>query len=142
MPELIFQPDLGKKAYRLKCRFITVADPRPEWVEAEKYRQAERFTEDMSKRGFIYDPNKLPASERGFKLSGPYPATSITGLPPASDYHQPTGREARDRVLAGDLMRSSDKTYVADVPNLDSTDKWEWELSAVFIHPTIRTELE
>ena len=137
-PTIFLKPELEKKAYRLKCRFTVEANSLPDWVEKIKYKVAEEFVSDMEKQGWKYDPNKLPPAERGFKLSGPFSHMQTVQLPKFSTFK---AAEALPRVRAGDRMRDNTNNYVQTVPLLDQTDKWEYELSAVFIRSQILTEL-
>ena len=142
MVELLLRPDLGKKAYRLKCRFTIEANHKPEYLEKVKYKVAEEFINDIKKQGWEYDPNRLPPSERGFKLTGPYPATPMTGLPTKAEQFRFNAKRDMPRIAAGDKMRLPELNYAQSVPLLGETDKWEYELSAVFIHATILVETQ
>ncbi len=141
IPELLVRPDLGKRGYRLKCRFTVEAYTRPEAVNKLKFKVAELWVQDMYKQGFDYDPNVLPMDERGFKLVGPFVSTPITGLPKTSDIRPMSGREALRRVLTGDPLRDTGKNFVANLPAIHETDKWEYEISAVFVHTTLMAEI-
>lgn len=138
LPELLIRPDLGKRAYRLKCRFAMPAYPLPTWVESEKYKMAERFVSDMAKQGWEYDPNRLAPSERGFRLRGPYATTPVSDIKAIG--RSIVARRDLPRVLAGDPLRDTGEDFASIVPLLDETDKWEYEISAVFIRNTILVE--
>ena len=137
--ELLLRPDLGKKAYRLKCRFIVGAFPSDRTLEKAKYEAADLFVRDMAKQGWQY------LDEHGFKMTGPFPATEIVILPKRSEqerWHTPT-RELLSAALAGHPLRASHRGegYVRNVPSLDSTDSWEFELAGVFVHDTLLAEM-
>ena len=138
MTVLLFRPDLGKKAYRLKCRFVIEAFPTQDWLDKKKIETAERFVSDMKKQGWEYDPNKIVPSERGFKLRGPFQATPVMVLPKAPRIIP--NHEALARVKAGDLMRDTGEDYAVTVPILSESAQWEYEISAVFIRSTILVE--
>lgn len=138
--ELIIRTPREKKAYRLRCRFTVDAGASQDSIDKMKIRVAEKFVEDMKKQGWEYDPNKIEASQRGFTLKGPFLPTPITGLPKFHERIRFNSREALPRVMAGDPMRLPDKSWVVDMPTITTTDKWDYELSAVFIRPTIMIE--
>ena len=140
LPELLIRPDLGKRAYRLKCRFAMPAYPLPTWVENEKYKTAERFVSDMAKQGWEYDPGRLAPSERGFKLTGPYPKTPILVLPSSVERQRIDAHRDLAKVRAGDRMRDKGSDYVSTVPMIEESEYWEYEISAVFIRNTILVE--
>ncbi len=141
IPELLLRPDLGKRGYRLKCRFTVEAYTRPEVIEKVKYKIAEAWVRDMAKQGFEYDPNRLEPSVRGFTLRGPFNSTPITGTPKLHTIRPMSGREALMRVIQGDRLRDTVGDYAVTLPALNETDKWEYEISAVFVHPTILAEI-
>lgn len=142
MVELLLRPDLGKKPYRLKCRFTIEANHKPEFLERVKFQVAEAFVIDMKKQGWEYDPNRIPPNQRGFKLTGPYPATPVTGLPTKAEQFRFSAKRDMARVMAGDPMRLPPTSWAKSVPILGETDKWEYELSAVFIRETILVETQ
>ena len=135
--ELLLRPDLGKRAYRLKCRFVTGSFPSERTLEKAKYEAADLFVSDMAKRGWQY------MAEHGFKMRGPFPATEIISLPKPSDarWHIPS-RELLPAVSQGYNGRAAiDGGYARNVPLITETDSWEFELAGVFIHDTIMTEV-
>ena len=139
LPEVLIRPDLGYKAYRLRCRFIMDAYPLSDWVTKTKFKVAEMFVADMAKQGWEYDPNKLPVHERGFKLAGPFPQTpDITNIKVPRRY---SGKQALLMVAAGNRLHDEGQDYAVTLPTIDISEKWEYELSAVFIHKTILTEI-
>lgn len=139
--ELLLRPEVEKKPYRLKCRFSIDAYPRPEWVEKYKLQVAEQFVNDMERQGWEYDPNVLPVSERGFRLRGPFTTTPLTGLPSHVDRVRMSAAAMLPGVRAGNPYRDSGHDYAATVDPIDSTERWEYEISAVFIRPQIFTEI-
>ena len=136
--ELLLRPDLGKKAYRLKCRFVIGAYPSEGTVEKAKYHAADLFIADMAKQGWQY------VSRHGFTMKGPFPATQMIMLPKRSEqerWHTPS-RELLSAAQAGYRARTgADGGYVRPVPLLSDTDAWEFELAGVFTHDTILTEV-
>jgi len=136
MPELMLRPDLGKKAYRLRCRFSIGAFPSRDVLEKAKVACAERFVIDMAKQGWDY------LDKYGFRMSGPYPPTEIVNLPSRSKqerWHQPSA-EIMAAVMAGARIRAQDDGYVKAVPPVALSDYWDFELAGVFVHNTILTE--
>ena len=136
--ELLLRPDLGKKAYRLKCRFVIGAYPSERTLEKAKYHAADLFVTDMAKQGWQY------VSRHGFTLKGPFPATETVILPKRSAqerWHVPS-RELLPAIQAGYRARTGvDGGYARAVPLLSETDAWEFELAGVFTHDTIMTEV-
>ena len=141
LPELLLRPDLGKRAYRLRCRFTVGAGISPDKLETAKMKTAELFVQDMRKQGWEYDPNRLEARLRGFTLKGPFSTTPITGAPSRLERVRFDAKRDLSRVLAGDNMRLPDIDYAITVPLLDESDTWEYEISAIFIRNTILTEV-
>ncbi len=137
--ELILRPDLGKKPYRLKCRFVIGAYPSARALEKGKFEAADLFVRDMAKQDFDY------VDHYGFKMSGPFPAVETVTLPSASQqerWHTPSA-EMITAIRAGyqpeQLARNGG--YAKSVPLISETDAWEFELSGVFVHDTILTEV-
>ena len=136
--ELLLRPDLGKKAYRLRCRFVIGAYPSARMLEKAKYHAADLFVADMAKQGWQY------VSRHGFTLKGPFPATVTIELPNVGQqerWHVPS-KELLPAVQAGYRARTGvDGGYAQPVPLLTDTDAWEFELAGVFTHATIMTEV-
>jgi len=131
MPEILLRPDLGKRAYRLRCRFTVDAYPTREWLDKAKVAAAEAFVKDMGKQGWQYQ------DKYGFRLSGPFPAISPVALLSKAKQNR-WHLNARYPVT---LRQQAQDNYVANVPALNATDKWEFELAGVFVRPTILTEV-
>ena len=136
MPEILIRPDRGKKAYRLKCRFVIDAFPSERFLDKAKYAAAEQFVRDMEKQGWRHEP------QHGFKMTGPYPATEIVNLPKRSEQEKWNipSRDLLAAVQAGYRLDSPAASYVKPVPLITETDRWEFELAGVFLHETILTE--
>ena len=135
MTTLLIRPDLGRKAYRLRCRFRTEAFPRDAWLDKAKYAAAEAFVRDMAKQGYEYQ------DAHGFKLAGPFSCLHIATLPKHS--WQFSAAEMLQRLRAGQPVsdRHEGKDYARTAPALTATDQWEYELAGVFIHKTILCEM-
>lgn len=141
IPEILIRPDLGKKAYRLKCRFTVDAHISPERFEKLKFEVAEAWVEDMKLQGWEYDPNRIEKSQRGFNLSGPFYITPVTGLPKFHERRKMTSKEMLPMVAQGRRVFDEGRDWAVPVTPLNQSDKWDWEISAVFIHETILTEI-
>lgn len=132
MPAILVRPDLGKRAYRLKCRFTLPANPKPSWVEKAKYATAQWFIQDMAKEGWEY------VGKFSFTLKGPFPHIDVAlSLPKRSkqeQWHFNARQPRLTRVGKG-------IPGVANVPLLDGGADWDYELSAVFIRPAIVIEM-
>jgi|SRR3990167_1466215 len=138
MPELLLRPDLGRKAYRLRCRFVIDAAPvlphyRAIWereLEKAKYKAAELFVRDMARDGWAY------LDGHGVTMTGPFPATVTVASRP-SEWHIPS----RDLMAAAHYRFSPPRNgNVLTVPLLEETGSWEFELAAVFSRDTIVME--
>ena len=128
--ELLLRPDLGKRAYRLRCRFSVGAFPKEDWLGKAKVAAAEKFIEDMAKHDWHY------LEHHGIRMTGPFAAMQAMSLPPRHQqekWHWNARMPFLPRGLSNDVP-------VVTVPSLDESDKWEYELAAVFVHDTILTE--
>ena len=137
MPELLLRPDLGKRAYKLHCRFRMDAYPSESWLDKAKYAAAEQFVKDMAKQGWQY------VEKHGFKMTGPYVSVSPVTLPRRSQqkqWHIPS-RDMLAALQAGYRFRANGGNYVQEVPSLTATEKWEFDLAGVFVHKTILIEV-
>lgn len=144
MAQLIIRADPGKRAYRLRCRFVIDAAPaqpyfRQAWereLEKAKYETAERFVRDMAKKGWEY-LGRYP-----WRFRGPFPVMPIVTLPRRSQsrWHIPS-RELLAAVQAGYRPVEHTDAVIRDIPVLSHSDRCEYELSAVFIHKTILVEV-
>ena len=136
--ELLLRLDLGKRAYRLKCRFVIGAFPSERTLEKAKVHAAELFIADMAKQGWQY------VSSHGFTMKGPFPATTTVILPKRSEMERwnTPSRELLPAVQSGYRARTGvDGGYARPVPLITETDAWEFELAGVFTHETILTEV-
>ena len=136
--ELILRPDLGKGAYRLRCRFTVDAPPRhlqrravwAQTLEKMKLECAQRFVNDMAKRGWEY------MDKHGFQMTGPYHGVQVVDLSKLRRQHFNT--RSPDFWHRNGLGPES---AVTTLPSLQESDKWDYELSAVFIHKTLLAEI-
>lgn len=134
---LLLRPDLGKRAYRLRCRFTVNAFPDTAMLERAKVQAAEMFVRDMAKQGWEY------LDKHGFKMTGPFIPMKIVALPKRHQqarWHT-SSHELLAQARAG--FRSpalSEPNYVTAVPALSETESWDFELAGVFVHKTILTE--
>lgn len=138
--ELLLPKEKSKRAMRIKCRFQIDAGHSERMLEKMKYKVAEAFVEDVEKQGWKYDPNKLPPTERGFRMTGPYPATIVRGAPSKAERFHFNAERDTAAVRAGERFLPKAMNYVSMVPDITETDRWEYELSAVFIHDEILVE--
>lgn len=136
--ELMLRPDLGKRAYRLRCRFTIGAMPSARTLEKAKYHAAELFVRDMKQQGWEY------LDHYGFRMTGPFPATEAVTVPKRSQqarWHIPS-HELLPALLAGyRVPMPVEPSIVRCVPTISTTDAWEYELAGVFIRDTILTEV-
>ena len=133
---LLLRPDLGKKAYRLRCRFTVPAFPRKDWLDKAKVTAAEAFVRDMAKQGFEY------VDKYGFEMTGPFAPLVRGSLPKRHEqerWHQ-SSREMLPGLMRGVAPRASGGGYVSVVPSLNETEQWDYELKGVFVHKTILVE--
>lgn len=135
--ELLLRPDLGKKAYRLRCRFVIGAYPSEWTLEKAKFHAADLFVKDMAKQGWEN------VSKHGFKMSGPFAPVQVVNLPKASQqeqWHTPS-KDMIAAITAGYRPPPPAPNYVQTVPDVAECDDWEFELAGVFVHPAIMTEV-
>ena len=133
--ELLLRPDLGKKPYRFKARFVTGAFPSDHALEKAKYEAAELFVCDMAKQGCEHVPSY------GFTMRGPFPATVAVILPKRSEqerWHTPSAQQLASQRFA---RAGVDGGYARPVPLLAESNSWEFELTAVFIRDALLTEV-
>lgn len=142
---LILRPDLGKKAYRLKCRFTIEAFPTKRSLELGKFKAAGLFVTDLAKQGWEN------VEKFGFKLNGPFSPVEIMTIPKRSE--QPrwnaSSKEMYGAIQSGNIQNyqrqqyermAADGGYARPVPHITEVDSWEFELVGVFVHKTILME--
>ena len=136
------RPDLGKKPYRLKCRFDVGAYPSERVLEQAKYAAMEQWIADMAVRGFEYigASSRLPDQERGVRMAFKGAHLEIRGIPKPK--RPPSSREMQAAVMQGARFRAEDDfSSVRTVPHYTETERWDYELSAVFLSDTILAEI-
>lgn len=126
------RPDLGKKAYRLHCKFSIGNHPRPEFLKKATYAAADRFVVDMHKQGWEY------VEKFGWDRTGPFPAMRAVALP--KRVRVPSAREMLAGVKQGNPYRAQAFYGVQSVPLINESEDWEYRLAGVFVHKTILTE--
>ena len=143
MPELLLRPSLERRAHRLKCRFPIDAAPihpykRAIWereLEKAKRKWAEWFIEEMRKEGWAY------LDRYGFRMRGPFPQTVTSAPVKRPPWHIPT-RDLIAAVRAGyRLPPPPDDGAVRSMPLLTETERWEFELTAMFSREALRIEI-
>lgn len=130
-PAVLIRPDLGKRPYRLKCRFKIEAHPDPERLRRGAASALEMFVRDMRKQGWEYDPR------HPVKLDGPFPIVETVTL---KTPHRLTSREMLAGVRQGARFLPQHETMAKPVTPLAMSEYWEFEVKAVFIRDTILTE--
>lgn len=129
---LLLRPDLGKKAYRLRCRFRVGAYPGARFLEKAKYAAGEQFIRDMQVRGWEY------VDRYGFRMTGPYAPVEPTTI---HVIRPPSSRNMLTAVAQGARFLPTDQGSQAQaMPVLHESENWEFELAGVFVHKTILTE--
>ncbi len=134
MTELILRRDLGKKAYRLKCRFRIGSYPNERMLEKGKFEAAGMFVTDMAKQGYEY------VDQYGFKMSGPFPYVETVQIPKRSEQKRwnDSSKALFASIQSGNFKRGAeDGGYAREVPRIEETDDWEFELAGVFVHETL-----
>lgn len=130
--ELILKPDLGRKAYRLRCVFRLPAGPPARILEKAKYAAADRFIRDMRVQGWEY------VDEHGFRMRGPYPYIPTMNLKVP---HQLNAREMLQFIRQGRPLPAIEAPPVLTLLPLVMHEYWEYELAGVFLHKTILMEI-
>ena len=136
------RPDLGKRPYRLKCRFDIGAHPSARHLELAKYEAMDQWVADMAVRGYDYigDSSRLPKSERGVRMTFKGAHIEIRGIPKPK--RPPSSREMEYAVRQGAKFRAEDDlSSVWTVPHYTETELWDYELSAVFLSNIILMEV-
>jgi len=136
MPTVIMRRDHGYRPYRLRCRFAVEAYPTQGWLETARHEAAERFIEDMDKQGWDY------MDQHGVQMSGPYSPAIITGVPSFADRERIKAKDAAYAVAQGARLLPQKTQMVASVTPVAFCDKWEFELSAVFLRKTVVMEYD
>lgn len=136
MTELLLRPDHGKQAYRLRCRFSVGAYLDERSLEKAKYAAAGEFVKDMAKRGFHY------LDKHGFEMTGPHSPVEAMTLPKRRQQEQwhIASAEMMAAAQAGVRFGPVGGGYARAVTPVAESEKWEYELSGVFIHNTLRVE--
>ena len=132
---------MGKKAYRLRCRFRVGAYPGASLLEKAKYTAAEQFVRDMHKQGFDYigESGKVPVSQRGFRMRGPFHVVDPVTIKVVRPL---TAKELLPLLLRGEpVPKQPEGTSAMNVIPVAENERWEYELGGVFIRNTILTEV-
>lgn len=136
MVTLLVRPDIGHRAYRLRCRFRVGAYPTQDWLDKAKYTAAEQFVADLAKQGWTY------LDKHGFKMSGPFVPVEIVNLPTRhqqAQWHMKSS-EMLNKLGTGQQFRAASASYASIVPPVAECEYWEFELAGVFVHQTLLTE--
>ena len=136
MITLLVRSDMGRKAYRLRCRFKVAAFPSQDLLEKSKYKVAELFVESLAKQGWEY------LDKHGFKMTGPFAPLVIVNLPKRHQQAQWHTKSSEVLANASFYQRLSTKetSYVSSVTPLTECEEWEFELAGVFVHKTLLAE--
>ena len=132
MTEIIIPRDLGRRAYRLKCRFVIEAHPTRERLKQGALKTHEMFVCDMAKQGWEHLASEPP------RLGGPFTPVAPMKVRVA---RPPSSQEMLYAVAQGATFRAEAETLAQNVTPLDQNDSWEYELSLVFVGKTIRFEV-
>ena len=129
---LILPPDLGRRAFRLKCRFVIEPRPTRESLRSGALRAMELFVADAAKQGWRHVTGEAP------RLSGPFSPTKTTTV---RRRPSPSSREMLPFVTQGNRFRAGEETVAQRVIPLAESDRWEYELALVFTRDAIRADL-
>lgn len=140
-PLSLIRPGLSRRVQRLKCRFVIWSGPCHRRVsdltmlcrhlESAAYETGCSFLEAMERQGWESADGRLKIT------GGPWPATPVG----TSDLVRP-GRPVSSRGLHPRF--SPGATYDSPIvrgDTLDTTDRWEYELSGRFVRPLPPLEL-
>ena len=132
---LLIRPDHGYKAYRLHARFSVDARPSPAYLAKAKMVAAEKWIADMEKQGWDY------LDKHGIELRGPVPAMPAPkGLPSIAQMERIKAKDAALAVAGGARLLAKPDSWVADIPTLANSEKWDFDLAAVFVRKTLVME--
>jgi len=134
-------PDLGKRPYRLKCRFRVPAGSGPDFLEKAKYAAAEQFIADMKVKGWEYigGSSRLPPEARGFRLTFKGAHVEVRGL--SKPKRLPSSREMLPAIMQGARFLPDERSDVVTVPHYTETEYLDWELAGVFLRNTLLMEV-
>ena len=130
--EILIRPDRGSKAYSLHCRFSVDAFPTQGHLEQAKYVAAEKWVADMEKQGWEY------LDKHGIEMHGPMASTPIgAGLPSVASQERLRAKDAVYPVSQGARLLAGAPGWVSTVPTLSNSEKWDYDLAAVFVRKTL-----
>ncbi len=122
-------PDLGKRPYWLHCRFEIGAQPTRRQLEQATHKWADRFIEDMAKKGYQY------VEKFGIEVTFKGAHIAVMNLP-----RHPrvlSAKEMLPQVMQGARFRATDEPRVMVVPHFTETELWDYDIKACFLHDTI-----
>ena len=154
--DLLIRPDLGRKAYRLRCAFtvpaftvrpgasptecVTRRNVYDEAVKRSAVKVAEKFVVDMGLQGWEIE------EKHGFQISGPHTVTPIRSIPKRSrqeHWQLPAEKALSILYFGGKIPRlGPDPGYVTAVAPLNESEDWEYRIAAVFSRPTLVFEYD
>ena len=138
------RPDLGKKPYRLKCRFQIPAYSGERLLERAKYAAAEAFIADMAVKGWQYigESSRLAPDARGFRMTfmGAHVEIMSSVKRPK---RPPSSAKMQAAVMQGATFRAPDDegASVRTVPHFAEAEFWDYELAGVFLRDTLLMEV-
>lgn len=125
---LLFRPDLGKKGYRMKCRFKIEPHPTRDRLKQGALAAWDLFVTDMAKQGWEYLSSEAP------RFRGPFAPTAPMNV---HRLRVPTSQQMMAEVAQGARFLAGKETIAQSVLALTETEYWEYELALVFVRPVI-----
>lgn len=122
-------PDLGKRPYRLHCRFRVGAKPSQRWLEKATETALEQFVTDMALQGREF------IAKQGVKVT--FKGAHIAPMGLDRPKRPPSSQRMLPEVMQGAKFRSSGEPRVMTVPHFSQSEYWDYDLSCVFLCDTI-----
>lgn len=126
-------PDLGKRAYRLKCAIRVPNNLHGDELKRSVLACLEDFVRDMHLQGFEWQ------GSYGWRREGmPKPFIEAVTI------RRPRRKSAKEMIRAvmqGARFLDNDPGPASTVPVLEVAEHWQYEVSGVFVHDAILTDI-
>ena len=129
-PLILLRKDLGRRPYKMRCRFEIEADHTRGQLEKARKVALNKFIADIGKRGWEYVERIQP------RITGPYP-----NVQPGSSLPKPQRVSAKrmlPEIMQGNKFRGDTRVDGIQSPEpIDATEWVQYEIEAYFVHDTI-----
>ena len=131
--EVVVRPDLGKRPYRLHCHVTVEGGVRGSELHLAVGHCLDDFVRAMHQQGFEHVSSE-PWRSHGMPKPHIKPMT----------LRRPARLSSRDMmpaVMQGARFRAGPETIALVVPRLEESELWDYDVSGVFLHDTILTDV-